>query len=611
MIFRSQLESPAHRILMAKVDTRKLDRLYVLRSIEFVNIGLNMVILRFRTKEGMFRLEADPAQDFLLVLEQLVGKIHTSNNQSIHLSNKPNDKGEPATSFCGRTPNDLGLKNGDMLYVSYDSVTNGAAAAAAAAPNTIQDGTIAINTKEITNSIKVLAPLNVTETPLDQELDKQDGLIHREKSRMCQHGLKGMCEYCSPLPPWDKEYRKEHAIKHMSFYAHLKEVNDEKNNRNSESSYIPPLEEPNYNIDLACSQGHAPYPNGICSKCQPSSITLQLQKFRMVDHVEFADSTILNNFIESWRQTGFQRFGILYGRYEKFDKVPLGIKAVVEAIYEPPQHGEQDGITLLEWEGQAQVDKIAESLGLQQVGLTFTDLTDAGNRDGSVISKRHKSSYFLSNLEIMMAARAQLAYPNKTKYLNTGEFSSRYVTCVISGGLKGEIEPRSYQVSTSAEALVKADIISASTQPSKLFVNSSSDKRYVPDITYSEINEYGLEVKSNAKPAFPVDFLLVSLSDSFPLEPKPLFQSKFVIENRDYMGDLQDLHKVRDFLQADFSGTQLCDFHFIVYLGRTGILGEEEFQLLIKYVVDRKDEDYLQLMESPGWMTLLTFLEQS
>ncbi len=58
----------------------------------------------------------------------------------------------------------------------------------------------------------------------------------------------------------------------------------------------------------------------ICSKCQPPVITLQQQGFRMVDHVEYADSTILNKFHDSWRTTGVQRFGILYGRYEQFDK---------------------------------------------------------------------------------------------------------------------------------------------------------------------------------------------------------------------------------------------------------------------------------------------------
>ncbi|CAK9685399.1 unnamed protein product [Candida parapsilosis] len=148
-------------------------------------------------------------------------------------------------------------------------------------------------------------------------------MIQRPISSMCRHGSKGMCEYCSPLSPWDESYRKEHSIKHISYHVYLSQ------------------------------QMAQPYPRGICSKCQPPPITLQLQKFRMIKHLEYTSHSILNDFINVWRVSGVQRFGYLYGRYEKFEKVPMGIKAVVE----PPQSDELDGVALSDWPYEQLVDE--------------------------------------------------------------------------------------------------------------------------------------------------------------------------------------------------------------------------------------------------------------
>ena len=51
----------------------------------------------------------------------------------------------------------------------------------------------------------------------------------------------------------------------------------------------------------------------------------------------FENPALVERFLNYWRSTGHQRAGILLGKHEVHKDVPLGIKATVAAIYEPPQ----------------------------------------------------------------------------------------------------------------------------------------------------------------------------------------------------------------------------------------------------------------------------------
>ncbi|ONH68242.1 Nuclear protein localization protein 4 [Cyberlindnera fabianii] len=553
----------------------------------------------------MLRVTADKSSDLLqaIALNDDLKKLDPS---AISVSKTPNGPFEPLPLFAGKSLTSLGFSNGEQLHLQV------------AASQTAQPIATTTSGKTFVEIPKFAqGPGAINELAVDKELDKEDGMIPRQKSRLCSHGDKGMCDHCSPLPPWNKEYREENSIKHASFHAHVKYL-DHSTNKGQGSSYMAPLTESDFAIDKNCTNGHEPWPRGICSKCQPAPITLQQQEFRMVDHVEFSSFDIINSFIDSWRQTGTQRIGYMYGTYQKYNKVPLGIKAVVEAIYEPNQHDENDGLTMeVPWKDEESIDKIAKMCGLEKLGVIFTDLTDARKGDGSVLCKRHKDSYFLTSLEVIMAAKFQKQYPNATHHSDSGKFSSKFITCVISGNKEGEIDISPYQVSEGAEALVAADMITGSTKPSFAYINETNDDRYVPDIFYTKFNEYKLQVKTNAKPAIPVDYLLVTLSHGFPQDPNPVFASNsFPIENRQALGVSQDLQTVKSHLKIDSPDQndvikQLSNFHLLCYLFSTGILSPEEEKLAAKVATGHKLEDAYLLTEQPGWQTLLTIMRSS
>ncbi len=394
--------------------------------------------------------------------------------------------------------------HGDLIFVTYSS-----------APNTDSPPTVNSDPSGHINQA-------IADAPVDKYWRGKDGKILRSRDpRLCTHGAKAMCEYCSSLEPFDPAYHKEHSIKHLSFHAYLRKLSPASQSHSPTSP--PPLTQLSYKVKVPCPSGtHPSWPASICTACQPSAITLQPQSFRMVDHLEFASSSIIERFLAAYVKSGNTRFGWLIGHYEPYPDVPMGIKAVVEAIHEPPQEGEVDGLSLdLPWEQESRTRKLASFSNppLDIVGQIFTDLTASQDDQTKSVYKRHPQSFYLSSLEAVWAASMQLQYPFETALASGGRFSSRFVTAVLSGTKEGGIDVAAYQVSEQACAMVEADMIEASVEPGivrlKQEDRSAETARYMPDVFFRYRNEYGLDVQKSAKPAFPVEYLLVNVSARF------------------------------------------------------------------------------------------------
>jgi nuclear protein localization family protein 4 len=270
-----------------------------------------------------------------------------------------------------------------------------------------------------------------------------------------------------------------------------------------------------------------------------------------------------------------------------------------------------DGLALsLPWQEEDSINNVAAQCGLQKVGMIFTDLLDDGTGKGTVVTKRHVDSYILSSLECAFAAEMQRLHPNKSRYSPTGKFGSKFVTCVITGDEQGGIGVNGYQVSNTMVAMQEAGIVEPSMKPSVMLVKEGiPHQRYVPEVFYKYKNKYGVPVQEPAKPTFPVEYLLVNVTNGFPHNPSPTFNSAipFGIENRQGM-ESQNLGLLNQRLSSCNSAkdylTSLSDFHLLCFIRSSGTLSPDEFNTLCKSIVQRDEQAFTQVQQSNGWKTL-------
>uniref|UniRef100_A0A672KS94 Nuclear protein localization protein 4 homolog n=1 Tax=Sinocyclocheilus grahami TaxID=75366 RepID=A0A672KS94_SINGR len=397
--------------------------------------------------------------------------------------------------------------------------------------------------------------------------------------------------------PFDEDYLNhlDPPVKHMSFHAYIRKLTG-----GADKGKFVALENISCKIKSGC-EGHPPWPEGICTKCQPSAITLNRQKYRHVDNIMFENHTIADRFLDFWRKTGNQRMGYLYGRYTEHKDIPLGIRAEVAAIYEPPQIGTQNSLELIEDPKAEAVEEIAAKLGLRKVSL-FPCLLKIGGLSG--ISK-------LCAEECITAGHFQNQHANACRLSPDGHFGSKFVTVVATGGPDNQVHFEGYQVSNQCMALVRDEcLLPCKDVPELGYAKESSTEQYVPDVFYKDKDKFGNDITYLARP-LPVEYLIIDITTTFPKDPVFTFSStfRFPIENRDALGETQDFHSLATYLSQCSSSSSfldiVSDFHLLLFLVTNEVMPLQDSIGLLLDAVKTSNEELAQTWKkSEQWATI-------
>ncbi|UKJ90504.2 hypothetical protein MACJ_001438 [Theileria orientalis] len=255
---------------------------------------------------------------------------------------------------------------------------------------------------------------------------------------------------------------------------------------------------------------------GVMNKL-PMGVTIRHQKYRHVDHLEMMNVEEVRNFANYWLadlEMSFQRIGWMYGYYTEDPHYPYGIRAVCEAIYEPPQMSQINYVSLMEDNLLPKVDKIANRLGLERIGLIFTRLPN---------------ECFLTAKELMRTIEMQY---NSLKHIHyTGYPVSTMVTCTMSPDDNGQPLLDAFMASDMALALFRDELLDNNQDDDNIIKirKVQHSQEIMPPII-----ESGKEVTS-----FDTSWLMVRINESAPIKPNSFFGNsgrnhRFPVENRTY-----------------------------------------------------------------------------
>ncbi|XP_035224916.1 nuclear protein localization protein 4 homolog isoform X1 [Stegodyphus dumicola] len=566
------------------------------------------MLVAVQSPEGTKRIECKSSESMMSFMTKVQSAFELDSCFDCNLY-KDRSRRQPFIVTERKRLSHYDIKHGDTVYLAFSSQKN------EKPPSSSSNSSVRESSPKDSVSLadnRTDIPTNFVEDKVDTYLFKQNGCIQRDRDpKLCQHGAHGKCVHCVPVEPYDEDYLREQNIKHMSFHSYLRKLMG-----GIDKGKFAALENISCKIKSGCKE-HPPWPQGICTKCQPNALTLNRQPYRHVDNVVFENPFLVERFLNYWRCTGNQRIGLLYGYYEPHKDVPLGIKATVTAIYEPPQNGSRDFLRLFPDQKAQIVDKIAEALGLVKVGWIFTDLIAEDLQKGTVKHIRNINSHFLSAQECIMAGYFQNKHPNPCKLSPDGYFGSKFVTVCFTGDANNHAHMEGYQVSNQCMALVRDNCLLPTLDAPELgYVRESSNEQYVPDVFYKVKDSYGNEIIQLARP-LPIEYLLVDVPVSTPNEPQFTFYADasikpFPVENRldEHVQDFPHLVSyLRQFNSEQFLEA-MSDFHLLIFIATMDVLPLMDDMGPLLEAIKNKDRDLaINWSKSERWATVEHLLD--
>ena len=232
-----------------------------------------------------------------------------------------------------------------------------------------------------------------------------------------------------------------------------------------------------------------------------------------------------------------QRGGFMYGYYAQDPNYPDGIRAVLECIYEPMQHGDMNGFQFLDDPLSINADILANELELEKIGWIFTSI----NHDA-----------FLSSHEVRAAAQFQQEYFTVHP---SGYKVSKFVTVVLKPTEDGNAMPEAYMVSDQAQALERDKVFGDAETRRRLVKRKVDEKTLLPTIM----------CENRACEEFQPEWFIVNVGCGMPKKSMTILQhSDFSVWNRNTVITKNDIKVYLTKYRNEPTFKKFSNFHLLV-----------------------------------------------